>query len=121
MSASRIRIFETHIHRCRITKGLSQVTLDSILRRKVDLLEKLGRDGDTACGTNSLQRRFVIQASIIHVICVCAVGVAIVVVLVRKIFLQWITVPVCTSLGIVFCRHLGHFRIRLGTASVAWE
>ena len=43
--------------RRRVPKRLAQVPLDGVLRRQVDLLEQLGRDGDGAAALDPLQRR----------------------------------------------------------------
>ena len=80
------------------------------MRRKIDLLEKFGRDGNAASSTDSPQRSVVVDVGVVHVICVptISIGVAIVV-LVGEILLQRITIPVGTSLSVVFCRHVGDF------------
>lgn len=44
--SSTPRLGELVSHRCRVTKGLAELTLDIVLGREVELLELLGRDGD---------------------------------------------------------------------------
>lgn len=64
---------------CWVTKCLSQITFDGILRRQVELLEQLGRDGYAASCPNSLQRRIVVHVHVVHMICVAVltIGVAV--------------------------------------------
>lgn len=51
----------------RIREGLSQLTGDLILRREIDLLEELGRDGDAARGLD-LPERIVHVFGVVEVI-----------------------------------------------------
>ena len=74
-----------NLHRCWVTEGLSKITFDNILRRKIDLLEKLGRDGNAASGTDSLQRSFVVDIGVVHMICVRIIAIGVAIVWVREV------------------------------------
>jgi hypothetical protein len=56
-----------HLHRRRVTKRLSQIALDGVLRREVDLLEELGGDADAAGGADAAQGLAVIHVWVVEV------------------------------------------------------
>jgi len=43
------------IHGCRVAKGLAEVALDIVLRRQVELLKELGRDGNATGRAHSVE------------------------------------------------------------------
>ena len=47
-----------------VTNGLSELTRDFVLRREIDLLEQLGRDGQAARGPDLPQRIICIMAAV---------------------------------------------------------
>lgn len=110
--------YDGNSHRRRVTEGLSEITFNSILRREIDLLEQFGGDGNAASGTDPPQRGVVIHVGVVHVICVRTVCVSIV--LVREILFQRVAIPVCTSLSVLLCSHLGGVGVLL-EGIVSWK
>lgn len=58
MSKEEVGWLSEALQRCRIGKLEAQVSFDLVGRRKVNLLEDLRRDGDTASGLNATKRIF---------------------------------------------------------------
>lgn len=62
-------LLENDLQRSRVTECLSQVTSDLVLRRKVDFLKKLWRDGDRARSLDLPQGSVCVHAAVQVVAC----------------------------------------------------
>lgn len=104
--------FTINLHGCWIAKGLSQVALDSILWRKVDLFEQLGRNGDATGCSNLLQRGVTIGVCVTGVVnvffCVVVI-IGVIHLLTREVLLNWGMFFESPLLGSIIRRHFGFY------------
>lgn len=95
------------LHRCRIPKRLPQIALDAILRREVELLKELRRDGDAPSCPNTVESR---PVGFLSTHCeVVIVHISMAVAICEVLFERCVTVlnSVLKRAVVVHCRHVG--------------